>query len=157
MRPFDFLTFSNKLLIDNWLRISKNVNHISDHGFKCLLGSVISTDKSYSKVPLRLCLYTFFRKICQLPIYFRYIIPGMLIDLSKIFSQHRIVSLFLALRDKKNWARQKCCLPIWYVEFYGKKTHDLSKCRMSPLNFTGNADLSRSQPSNSCYYCISMG
>ena len=38
--------FSNKLLIDSCSRISKNVNHISNHGFKYLLGSVISIDTS---------------------------------------------------------------------------------------------------------------
>ena len=39
------LTFSNKLSIYNSCN-SKSVNHISDHDFKCLLESVISTDKS---------------------------------------------------------------------------------------------------------------
>ena len=40
------LTFSNKLLIDWWFSISKSVNRFSDHGFECVLGSVISIDKS---------------------------------------------------------------------------------------------------------------
>ena len=40
------LTFSNKLVIDLWCSYSKLVNDISDHGIKCVLGSVVSTDKS---------------------------------------------------------------------------------------------------------------
>ena len=40
------LTLSIKLMIDSWCSNSKIVNLISDHGFKCLLGSTISTDKT---------------------------------------------------------------------------------------------------------------
>ena len=121
MRPFDFLTFSNKLLIDNWLRISKNVNHISDHGFKCLLGSVISTDKSYSKVPLRLCLYTFFRKICQLPIYFRYIIPGMLIY-QKFSHNTELFPSFWHCETRKIRLDKNVVYPFGMLSFMEKNT-----------------------------------
>ena len=31
-----FLIFSDKLLTESWCSISKSVNHISDHGFKCI-------------------------------------------------------------------------------------------------------------------------
>ena len=40
------MILSNYLLIGWWCNISKSVNHIIDHYFKCLFGSVISTDKS---------------------------------------------------------------------------------------------------------------
>ena len=50
MRPFTGscpnFTFSNKLLIDSWRSISKSVSHISSHGFKCVVESVIPTGKS---------------------------------------------------------------------------------------------------------------
>ena len=51
MRPCDrYLTqfdfFSNYFLVDRWCIISESFNHISDHGVKSLLGSVISTIKS---------------------------------------------------------------------------------------------------------------
>ena len=40
------LTFSNKHLVDRCCSISRSVNHVSDHGFECLLGSMVSTDGS---------------------------------------------------------------------------------------------------------------
>ena len=40
------VTFLNKLLIDSSSSIPKSVNQISDHDFKCLSGSLISTEKS---------------------------------------------------------------------------------------------------------------
>ena len=43
---FSQFDFFEQTLIDSWCSISKSVSHISDHGFNCLLGSVISTDKS---------------------------------------------------------------------------------------------------------------
>ena len=38
--------FRTNFLIDGWFIISKSVNHVFDHGFKCRLGSSIVTDKS---------------------------------------------------------------------------------------------------------------
>ena len=39
-------TFLRNFLTDIWRHFSKSVNHVSDQGFKCLSGSVMSTDKS---------------------------------------------------------------------------------------------------------------
>ena len=44
-RYFSDLDSSSKLFVGRWLNIFKCVNHISDHGFKCFSGSLISTDK----------------------------------------------------------------------------------------------------------------
>ena len=54
------LTFSKTLFIDSCCRISKSVSHHCDHGFKCLLRSVISTDMPKSVVKFRFAsVFTF--------------------------------------------------------------------------------------------------
>ena len=68
MRPCDWylmqFDFSSKLLFDSWCSISESVNHVSDHGFKCILGSVISTGKSVCyEVSLRFYIYLFY--VCR--------------------------------------------------------------------------------------------
>ena len=50
VRPCGIYWFSialfSKNLIDSWCSFSQNVNHVSGHGYKCLLRSVVSNDKS---------------------------------------------------------------------------------------------------------------
>ena len=50
--------FSNKVLIDSWCSISESVNHVSDHGFKWLLGicDVNWKVRMRCQVSLRLCV-----------------------------------------------------------------------------------------------------
>ena len=56
---FDFFEQALDFLIDSWCSISKSVNHISDHGFKCPPGSVISTDTSENVAKFRFALVSY--------------------------------------------------------------------------------------------------
>ena len=56
--------FLRKLLFDSWCSISKSINHVSDHGFKSILGSVISNGKSVCYEVWRR-LYSYFFYVCR--------------------------------------------------------------------------------------------
>ena len=62
--PWNNLIFSSKFLFGWWCSISKSVNHISGHGFKCILESVFSTGRSVCyEILLRLYISLFY--VCR--------------------------------------------------------------------------------------------